>query len=182
MGRPQHDWLMGNVERSHALWQVIAQQVMVMDLDRDPGPGVGYNVDSWAGYRAPRKRMLEGLQQRKPGQVVILTGDEHRNFAGEVEVDGQRPGKQPVCVEFVGTSITSGGDGADLPDELAQIQAANAQLKFTNSQRGYYVCDVTRERWQTEFKVLDKISIRDGALSTRKVLTVLPGEPRLHDA
>ena len=182
MGERQHDWLMDNVARSESLWQVIAQQVMVMDLDRRPGDDVTYNLDSWAGYRAPRERMLEGLHQRKPGHIVILTGDEHRHYAGEVQIDGQRPAAEPVAVEFVTTSITSGGDGEDQPAEMARIQAENEQLKFTNSQRGYAVCDVSRERWQTEMKVLDKVSVRDGTLSTRKLMTVLPGEARLHEA
>ena len=51
-----------------------------------------------------------------------------------------------------------------------------------NAQRGYLICDVTRERWVTEFKVLDQISNRDGALSTRRKLAVESGEARLVNA
>jgi alkaline phosphatase D len=62
---------------------------------------------------------------------------------------------------------------------MIEIQSANPQLKFNNAQRGYLVCDVTPERWQSEFRVLDKITERDGAISTRATLAVAAGDPRV---
>lgn len=182
LGARQHAWLMEGLGRSRARWNVLAQQVMVMDLDRYAGEGVGYNLDSWAGYRAPRTRLLQGISAHKTRNVVVLTGDEHQHFAGELHLDGRRPGRDPLAVEFVATSITSGGDGQDLRADMGPIKAANDQLKFVNSQRGYLVCDVDRERFQAEFKVLDKVSDRLGALTTRKTMVVLPGQARLVEA
>ncbi|MCA3698413.1 MAG: alkaline phosphatase, partial [Brevundimonas sp.] len=60
--------------------------------------------------------------------------------------------------------------------------AANPQLKFRNSQRGYVLCDVTPERWQTEFKVLDQIQNRNGVLTTRQTMVVEAGNARLVSA
>ncbi|MDI1365450.1 MAG: hypothetical protein PSX79_11390, partial [bacterium] len=40
-------------------------------------------------------------------------------------------------------------------------------------------CDVTPQRWTTEFKVLDAITRRDGKLSTRAKWAVEAGNPRL---
>jgi len=54
VGTAQEKWLMEGLTGGGATWNVIAQQVMMMDLDRDPGPGVIVNPDSWAGYRVPR--------------------------------------------------------------------------------------------------------------------------------
>ncbi|PSJ38524.1 alkaline phosphatase D family protein [Allosphingosinicella deserti] len=182
LGARQHAWLMDGLRQSRARWNVLAQQVMVMDLDRDTGPSAGYNLDSWAGYRTPRTRLLEGIRDSQRSNVVVLTGDEHQNFAGELHLDGRRPGPRPIAVEFVATSITSGGDGEDLRADMVPIKAANDQLKFVNSQRGYLICDVDRERFQAEFKVLDRVSTPGGTLTTRKTMVVLPGEPRLVDA
>ena len=182
LGERQHAWLMENVERSPALWNVLAQQVMVMDLDRDPGPGKSYNLDSWAGYRTPRQRLLQGLKKRQVRNVVVLTGDEHQNYAGELHLDGRRPEATPVGIEFVTTSISSSGDGQDQRPDMVAIQAGNEQLKFNNGQRGYVVCDVDRERFQAEFKVLDRVSTRDATLSTRKRLAVPVGTPQLVEA
>ena len=63
-----------------------------------------------------------------------LTGDEHQNFAGTLD-DGERP----VAVEFVSTSISSGGDGADQRRGTDIMMRDNPQLAFMNDQRGYLV-------------------------------------------
>lgn len=182
MGLRQEKWLTEGLTASKATWNVLAQQVMMMDLDRDPGPGVLANPDSWAGYRVPRERLLRTLRDRKIANPVVLTGDEHQNFAGELQLDGAHPAARPIAPEFVVTSISSGGDGVDQTSDYAKIQAVNPQLKFNNSQRGYAICDVTPERWVTEFKVLDAITRRDGVLTTRRKLAVEAGDPRLVDA
>jgi alkaline phosphatase D len=84
-----------------------------------------------------------------------------------------------VATEFVATSITSSGDGQDQRPAVAKWFSENPQLKFNNSQRGYVVCDVTPERWVSEFKVLDRVTVRDGTLSTRAKLAVAAGDPRI---
>lgn len=183
MGQSQEAWLGEGLAKSTARWNAVCQQVMVMDLNRNTDPGgLGYNVDSWAGYRKPRERFLRALSMRPAENAVVLTGDEHQNYAGELHLDGRNPGPKPLAVEFVATSIASGGDGQDQRPDMARIQAQNPQLKFNNSQRGYVVCDVTADRWRTDFKVLDKISDRNGTLKTRASFAVAPGDPRLQSA
>lgn len=177
LGRAQEQWLYEKLGGSRARWQVLAQQVMVMDLDRKPGEGAAQNLDSWAGYRNPRNRMLGQISELGLDSVIVLTGDEHQNYAGELHLDGQRPGARPIATEFVGTSITSGGDGEDQRADTAAIQRENECLKWFNSQRGYAICDVTRDQWLTEFKVLDKVSSKGGALTSRMKMTVDHGAP-----
>ncbi|MDQ3077749.1 MAG: alkaline phosphatase D family protein [Pseudomonadota bacterium] len=179
LGTRQEAWVVDRLSSSTARWNVLAQQVMMMDLDRDPGPEHVVNHDSWAGYRAPRNRLLAGIERRRTNNVIVLTGDEHQNYAGELHLDGRAPGPRPIATEFVTTSITSGGDGIEQRPDMAAIQAVNSQLKFNNAQRGYLVCDVTPERWMSEFKVLDRVTARDGVLRTRIKLAVESGDPRL---
>jgi alkaline phosphatase D len=179
LGEAQEAWLLNNLNRSEATWKVLAQQIMVMDLDRNPGEGYGVNTDSWAGYRVPRERLLRHIRDRRIANTVVLTGDEHQNYAGELYLDGRNPEGAPIATEFVSTSISSGGDGQDQRADQAEFLAANPQLKFRNSQRGYVICDVTPERWQTEFKVLDQIRNRDGVLSTRAKFAVEAGDARV---
>ena len=108
------------------------------------------------------------------GNVVVLTGDEHQNFAGLLD-DGERP----VAVEFVATSISSGGDGQDLRPGSDRILAENPQLKFINDQRGYLTCEVGREEWRTNYMVMDRVSTPGGAISKRATATVARGNADL---
>jgi len=179
LGQAQEAWLYQNLDRSRAHWKVLAQQVMVMDLDRKEGPEPGYNLDTWAGYSIPRARLLRRLKDRRIGNTIVLTGDEHQNYAGELHLDGRNPEGAPIASEFVTTSISSSGDGQDQRADGRRIQADNSFLKFNNAQRGYVVCDVTPERWQTEFKVLDKVSERGGTLTTRAKFAVASGDARV---
>jgi len=169
-------WLARNLQRRDARWNVVAQQVMMMSLDwrKTPGeaPGKVLNLDSWAGYEAQRRRVL--ARMRGLDNVVVLTGDEHTNYAGLLH-DRDRP----VAVEFVGTSITSDGDGQDLPTWGPQVLADNPQLKFINNQRGYVTCDVTSDEWRTNFMVVDRVSAPGGKLSRRATLAVARGEAAL---
>jgi alkaline phosphatase D len=151
---------------------------MMMSIDRrekasDP-PGKLLNLDSWAGYEAQRRRLL--ARMRGLDNVVVLTGDEHSNYAGLLH-DRDRP----VAVEFVGTSVTSDGDGQELPEWGPQFLANNPQLKFLNNRRGYVTCDVTRDEWRTNFMVLDKVSTPDGTLSKRATWAVAHGRPDMRE-
>lgn len=182
LGAAQERFVFDSLASSQARWNVLAQQVMMMDLDRDPGPAYMANPDSWGGYRAPRARLLRHIRDRQVANPVVLTGDEHQNYAGELHLDGRNPEGRAIATEFVATSITSGGDGTDQSPRMAQVQSANPTLKFNNSQRGYLLCDVTAERFQTAFRVLDKVSSPGGVVSTRVTLAVPAGETRLTNA
>jgi alkaline phosphatase D len=169
-------WLTRNLQRREACWNIVAQQVMMMSLDRreTPGeaPGKVLNLDSWAGYEVPRQRLLSRMRGLE--NIVMLTGDEHTNYAGLLH-DRDRP----VAVEFVSTSISSDGDGEDVPPRAATMLANNPQLKFINDQRGYLACEVTPDEFRTNFMVVDKVSTPDGKLSKRATFAVARGEPAL---
>ncbi|MFN7128885.1 MAG: alkaline phosphatase D family protein [Brevundimonas sp.] len=179
LGDAQEAWLLTNLDRSKARWKALAQQVMMMDLNRNTSGGQGINTDSWAGYRVPRNRLLRHIRDRRIDNVVVLTGDEHQNYAGGLWLDGGQPEGAPIAVEFVGTSISSRGDGSDRGSDYDRFMSANPQLKFRNSQRGYMVCEATPDLWTTQFKVLDKVSDRSGVLTTRQTFAIEAGSNTL---
>ena len=183
LGERQLDWLLGNMSRSEATWQVVAQQIMMMDLDRKPEePGLQVNADSWAGYLVPRRRFLEEIQRRGLDSTIVLTGDEHQHFAGNLYRDGSDRSGAPIATEFVGTSITSGGDGMLQRGDMVEIQAANPQLVYNNYQRGYLLCEVTPTQWTTHHKVLERVSEKGAAVSIARSLAVAPGRPGVEAA
>jgi len=174
LGPEQEAWLNRNLARRDVRWNCLAQQIMMMSLDRRirGEPEKLLNLDSWAGYEMPRRRLL--ARMRGLDNVVVLTGDEHQNFAGLLH-----DRDVPVAVEFVATSISSEGDGQDLRPGSDRILAENPQLKFLNSQRGYLTCDVAPDEWRTNFMVMDRVSTPGGAISKRATATVARGTPAL---
>jgi len=176
LGAEQEAWLARNLARRGTRWNCIAQQVMMMSLDRrirdEPAPIL--NMDSWAAYAVPRQRLL--ARMRGLDNVVVLTGDEHQNFAGLLY-----DRETPVAAEFVATSIASGGDGSDLRPGSDRILAENPQLKFVNDQRGYLTCDVTPDEWRTNFMVVDRVSTPGGSLSKRATWAVARGDVTLRE-
>ncbi len=178
LGAEQEAWMVRNMTQGGARWNCLAQQIMMMSLDRrrrTEEPAEIRNMDSWAGYDVPRRRILSRM--RGLDNVVVLTGDEHQNFAGDLN-DGDRI----VASEFVATSISSGGDGADRRFGSDQFMALNPEVKFVNDQRGYLTCDVTRDAWKTNYMVVDKVSSRDSILTTRATAEVAHGTPGLRMA
>ena len=55
-------------------------------------------------------------------------------------------------------------------------------MKFFNAQRGYVRHIVTPGRWQADYQVLDKVSVPDGRMSTRKTFVIENGKSSLLDA
>jgi alkaline phosphatase D len=174
LGAEQEAWLNRNLASRDTRWNVIAQQVMMMSLDRrrepDEAPAKVVNTDSWAGYEVPRQRLLARMAGLD--NVVVLTGDEHQNFAGLLHDARGRP----VAAEIVATSISSGGDGWDQRNGSAHILASNPQLKFINSQRGYVLCDLNVERCESHFMVMDQVRTPGGQISRRATATIPHGE------
>jgi alkaline phosphatase D len=85
-------------------------------------------------------------------------------------------------VEFIGTSITTNRDGYDINDIFRQRIAKQPYVKFFNGQRGYLRHIVTPARWQADFRVLDKVTVPDGRISTRKSLVVESGKSAIAQA
>jgi alkaline phosphatase D len=182
MGAQEERWLFNGLAKGKRRWNLVANQVMMMPLDRrqaDSDPAL-WNMDSWAGYPAARKRLLDHLAAQKIRNVVVTTGDEHQNFVGELRSKGTEG--PALATEFLGTSISSAGDGIDLSPKNVPILQRNPHCKMINSQRGYVVHDVGRERWDATFKVLDKVTERDGKLSTRAKYSVARGKPGVQSA
>ncbi|MDF2640538.1 MAG: alkaline phosphatase [Novosphingobium lindaniclasticum] len=179
LGDRQEAWLFEGLARSDARWQMIAQQVMLMQLAVTPAGGgaAGYSMDQWSGYLHSRERLLGHIADRRLTNVVTVSGDAHRHFAGDLLRDGGEG--RPVAAEFLATSITSGSDGVGEGDVYHRSVAGNACLKAITDRRGYVLCDVTRDTWRGDLKVLDSVMRPDGRLSTFASFVAERGRPGL---
>lgn len=179
LGSVQEDWLVKGLAGGGARWNALLQQIMMMDLKRNDAGGI--NTDSWAGYLAPRDRLLSRLRQARVGNLVVLTGDEHQSFAGEVR-PSNAPDGPASAIEFVTTSATSGGDGPGERRDHKGMLARNPSLKFLNDERGYALMTVTPDAWEASFRVVDTIARPGGQVSTRATWRVPAGSSSLERA
>jgi len=182
MGVKQRDWLFDSLASSRAGWNVVAQQVMVARVDSEPGEKAGYYMDKWPAYETERQSLLQHIHDRKVKNAVVLTGDIHNNWANELLSDFDRLESRSVATEFVGTSITSGGDGVDQPKGVDVLQAENPFVKWHNRERGYVTCEVTPKTWKTDFKTIPYVTRRGAPLTTRATFVVESGRPLLQRA
>ncbi len=178
MNPEQEAWLFDGLSQGGG-WKLIANQIMMMPLDRQldaAGPPL-QSMDTWSGYASARDRLLAHLQDGAIRNVVVATGDEHQNFAGELRHGGQAG--PSVAVEFVATSISSGGDGHDQRPGTDVILRKNPHVQFMNDRRGYIVCDVTPQTWTTHYRVLDKVTTPNGQLTTTASFAIQRDKPGL---
>jgi alkaline phosphatase D len=179
MGDRQRQWLFDGLARSPAAWNALAQQVQFARVDRRPGAEVAYSMDKWAGYEFERRRLLRHFNTARVRNPVVLSGDIHSNWANELVADFDQPESDSVATEFVGTSITSEGDGAEKSAVSDAVMAENPFVKFFNAERGYVRCQVTRDRWQTDFLTVPYVSRPGAPLQRRATFFVESGRPRL---
>jgi alkaline phosphatase D len=178
LGGEQEAWLFDGLAGSQARWNILAQQVMLMQHDRVAKSDVaGYSMDKWDGAVAARDRLLGFVQENSVPNLVVLTGDVHEHMAGELKADFNEPTSATLGHEFVATSITSSGDGMDKPEAWDKTMSKNPHMALLNDQRGYAICDVTPELWTTHHRVVDYVSEPDAAIKTRQSLGIESGKP-----
>ena len=181
LGKQQEDWLFAGFRENRATWNLLAQQVPMGRFDRNPDPTITEtHMDKWDGAEAARNRLFAAAEGAKLINLVVLAGDVHHNRAAELKADFDDPASKTAGVEFIATSISSNGDGSDQPRTVPSLMSANPQIKFYNNQRGYVRHQVSAERWQADFQVLDKVSVKDAPARTRASFIVESGKPVLN--
>jgi alkaline phosphatase D len=181
LGESQERWLSDGLRTGRSRWTVLAQQVMMMRIDREPAPGAAsLHMDKWDGAVAARQRLFDSLAEAGIANTVVLTGDIHQNWAGELKADFADPASRTVGVEFVATSITSGGDGAPTSKAGETRLGKNPHLRYFNNQRGYMRHLVTHGRWQADYRVLDTVTSAGAPVATAASFVVEAGTPGLH--
>jgi alkaline phosphatase D len=143
----------------------------MMRIDRDPAPDViETNMDKWDGAVSGRDRLFAAVEQSKVSGIVTLTGDIHTNWAGNLKKNFDDDTSPTLGVELVATSISSGGDGGDGRATMARHASINPHVKLFNNQRGYVRHIVRPDRWQADFRVVQKVSTQGSPIKTRQSL------------
>lgn len=176
LGAKQEKWLQKQLLNSDSRWNVLAQQVMMAQIDRDSSEKERFSVDQWPGYDVSRRRLMEFLGQSQISNPVVLTGDIHSNWVNDLKVDRNRPEEKTVATEFVGTSISSGGDGETYPKDIDGILRDNPFLKFHTRERGYVQCEITPEEWRSDYQAVEYVTKPGAPVVTRASFVVENGK------
>jgi alkaline phosphatase D len=134
-------------------------------------------MDKWDAYPAARTRLLDAIAARNGGDGVVLSRDVHQARAGTLRRDPRNPASTALGTEFVATSISSEGDGADAPGRAAEFLDANPHLAFSHGRPGYTLHEVSARRMEVAFRSLPYVS-RPGAPSIDAArFVVMAGQP-----
>jgi alkaline phosphatase D len=82
-------------------------------------------------------------------------------------------------VEFLATSISSGGNGTG-DAGFAHMLANNPNVDLYTDRRGYQLFDITPSRWTTAVKVMDQVEKPGGSIRTEVQYQVTPSAAALH--
>ena len=178
MGSQQEAWFSQTLSNSRSKWNVVANQVMIAQLKMPNANGdILYNMDQWDGYPAARKRLTDFLVQRRPNNPVFVTGDFHQTWVGNLKENFDNPKSATVATELVGTSITSGGDGAVIGPHAEENREANEHLVYNNDKRGYFVCEVTDAAMTSHLRTVDRVSVEEQVASVAASFLTEAGRP-----
>ncbi len=175
LGREQEAWLYAGFSDSRTKWNIVAQQLLMAQTDRKPGPERQFWSDGWDGYPAARTRLLQAIAGRRPANPLVIGGDVHFNCVSDLRVDFDDTQSPAVATEFCGTSITSQGQAQARLDAL---RTENPHVRFANGEkRGYVVMDLAARSCLAELRVIDSEKAADSSISTLASFVVEDGRP-----
>lgn len=183
LGAEQESWLLERLTNAPARWNVLAQQVLMAELDHQIGAGEKFWQDSWDGYPLARQRLLNGVVERAVNNPVVITGDWHSTFANNLKLAWKDPAAPVIASEFVTPSISSNGDNVVYGPYYGPMIAENPHIQFFDGdRRGYIRCEVTHERWLADIRYVSTVSRPDAPIETAASFVVVDGEPGVQAA
>ena len=126
----------------------------------------GFNTDGWDGCVANRDRIVAGWVNSPVRNRVVLTGDVHSHWAGEVRERFNEQSSPVVATELVTTSISSGGDGLVSRADIAEVLAENPHLRYDSSRRGDVRTRITPDEMRVDYRQVPFISRRGAPVET----------------
>jgi alkaline phosphatase D len=177
LGDPQEKWLSDGLASSKAHWQILANQTMLAPYDSMPGEKRRYHMDPWSGYPKATERLMDSIAKHAPNRTITITGDIHSNWVNELHRGFGRDDLPIVGAEFVGTSMSSGGDGSDRNMVSGPTAAENTHVKWQNNRRGYVVCSMDEGSVQAEYRTVAYVSKPGAPVSTPTKWRVEHGRP-----
>jgi alkaline phosphatase D len=178
LGEAQERWLSRGLKQSSSRWNVVAQQLLIAQLEhRTIRPDWFWN-DAWDGYPRARERMLKTVVDTEVRNPVFVTGDWHSTFVNDLKVDFADPSSPTIATEFVTPAITSGGDGTPYGPYYAPMIPHNPHIKYyEGDRRGYFKASVTPRRMKLDLRFVTSVENPGGTGYTETSWAVEDGQP-----
>ena len=177
-GAEQERWLLRALSSSSTRWNVIAQQVMMAQLNQGTGSDDAYDLEAWDGYVAQRKRILDCFQECCTPNPVVISGDMHTSWVSDLKADFDDPSSPTVGTEFVGTSISSNCPNSTIETYKNALGKRNPHVRYFDTRKGGYVrCELTPKQWRSDLQVADSVEDRYSPVRTIASFAVEAGRP-----
>ncbi len=175
LGADQESWLGDTLAESEARWNVLVQQIVMGQWRIAPGNSV-WNLDQWDGYPAAREALFDQLRSSGAQNPVVLTGDVHSSWVGDLADDFDDPASGLVGTEFVTTSISSLA-----PDALGAIVPAVVEngphMHWADaSKRGWVRHEITPEQWRADFRHVADATVQGSEVATETSWVIGDGD------
>ncbi|MDP2634147.1 MULTISPECIES: alkaline phosphatase D family protein [unclassified Pseudoalteromonas] len=152
-----------------------------------------YNLDAWDGYAYEREVLL-GTAIALQKNLVVLAGDTHNAWAGQLTTDATNPiaASQHAGVEFATSSVSSPGleeylalntQGPEVTAQMEQvIPLLVNDLVYNNLvDRGYLTITFTPEQATAKWQYVSSIKTASYTMQTERsnALHVIAGQPQI---
>jgi len=175
LGAAQEAWLERSLAESKAGWNILAQQTLMAQMDRQVGEGRSFWTDGWDGYPASRKKLLDFMNQKRIANPVVIGGDVHMHWVADLKPDFDDPKSPVVASEFCGTSISSQGAAQKQVDERLPD---NPHIKYGRSDhRGYVRMSIAGGRLHADLLGLDTVKKPESRIDELARFVVESGRP-----
>jgi alkaline phosphatase D len=178
LGVEQEQWVREGFAHSSSQWNIVAQQLLIAQLEHTTIQPDWFWNDAWDGYPLARQRLLDDVVNTQVTNPVFLTGDWHSTFVNDLKANFEDATSTTIATEFVTPAITSGGDGTPYGPYYAPMIPDNPHIKYyEGDRRGYFKATVTPQRMTVDLRFVTSVERPDGIGYAERSWVVEDGVP-----
>lgn len=176
LGRRQERWLGSGLRASTARWNVLANQIVLQQWRFAPGNTI-WNLDQWDGYPGAREKILDAFRDSR-ATPIVLTGDVHSSWVGNLATDLDDPESKLLGAEFVGPGISS-TPSALLASTVPAVVENSPHIQWVEATKcGWVRHQVTPDEWHAEYRLVDNALV-EGSVVRRATRWTVDHRSRL---
>jgi alkaline phosphatase D len=110
LGAAQKEWFKATLKGSTATWKIWGNEVPLLQVViNDPLFQIDrvMSGDAWDGYPSERRELMTYVADEGIKNLLVITGDVHAQFAGQIAADYDAATKEVVAAELVTAGIAS---------------------------------------------------------------------------